>query len=107
MTNYVMPLVVGFIAGLVDIMPMIRLKLDRRSISSAFAFHLIMPVIVFNSTIILPWWFKGGLIYLICCVPILFLVGKDDRKSLPIIALTSTVIGTVVGFIFHFNFNWQ
>lgn len=102
MKDYPVPLVVGIIAGFIDILPMVKQRLDKYSIRSAFAFHVIMPFIVFNLAIAVPWWIKGGLAYLVCCIPILFLAAKDDMKSTPIIAITSAVIGTAVGAVAHF-----
>lgn len=100
--DYLVPLVVGLIAGTIDILPMLKQRLDKYSIRSAFAFHVIMPFLVFNLGIAIPWWIRGGLVYLVCSIPILFLAAKDDMKSTPIIAITSVVIGTVVGAAAHF-----
>lgn len=102
MKNYIIPLLMGIGAGIIDVIPMVKQKLDRYSINSAFAFHLIMPLIIFNLKIGIPWQIKGGLVYLICSIPILLLVAKDDKKTVPIIAGSSAIIGTFVGVVLHF-----
>ncbi len=107
MKNYLIPLLIGTTAGIIDILPMIKQKLDKYSIRSAFAYHLIMPLIVFHLETAIPWWIKGGLVYLVCSVPILLLVANDDKKSIPIIAVTSVIIGTIVGLVFRFWVSWQ
>jgi len=101
MRSYLLPLLIGVVAGVIDILPMIKQKLDKYSISSAFVYHLIMPLIVYHLSIPIVWWLKGGLVYLISSIPILLLVAKDDKKSVPIIAATSVIIGTIVGIVLH------
>lgn len=101
MKSYLIPLLIGIVAGTIDILPMMIQQLDKYSIRSAFVFHLIMPLIIYHLGIAIPWWIKGGLVYLVCSIPILLLVSKDDKKSVPIIAVTSTVIGTIVGVVLH------
>lgn len=102
MKNYIIPVLIGIVVGIIDVLPMIKQKLDKHSIRSAFAYHLIMPLLLFHLNIAIPWWLTGGLVYLVCSVPILLLVSKDEKKSVPIIAVTSVIIGTIVGVIFHF-----
>lgn len=106
MENYLIPLLIGLIAGAIDVLPMIKQKLGKHSICSAFAYHVIMPFIIFHLTIGITWWIRGGLVYLVCSIPILLLVSKDDKKSIPVIAATSVIIGTIVGVIFHFLIGW-
>ena len=38
---------IGLLAGLIDVLPMIKKKLDKFDCSSAFIFHFIMPTILY------------------------------------------------------------
>lgn len=96
MKEYVLPLLIGIIFGAIDVLPMMKNKLDRYSIGSAFAYHVIMPLIVYHLAINIPWWIKGSIIYLVCASPVMILISKEDKKSVPIVAVTSVIIGFFV-----------
>lgn len=102
MKEYLIPLLIGIIFGVIDILPMVKYQLDNYSIISAFIFHIIMPIIVFNLNIGLPWWIKGGIIYLVCAAPTVILIAKEDKKSVSIVSGTSFIIGTIVSSLSHF-----
>ena len=94
----------GIIAGIVDVLPMIKQKIDKYSCCSAFLFHLIMPIILYY-LYIFPNVSKallGGPVYLICALPIVALTAKFDKKSVPIILISSFIIGTICGFIMNY-----
>lgn len=92
---------IGLAAGGLDIAPMIKMKLDRHSIVSAFVFHFIAPFVLYWLKAPLPFWL-GGVVYLVLALPTIILVARDDKKSAPIMAITSLVMGTVVGLVLHF-----
>lgn len=102
MSAFVCPLLVGIGFGVIDVIPMIKNKLSAYSVASAFVFHLIMPVILANLNLTLWWWLKGGIVYLICALPLVLLIAKDEKKSVPIVLGSSFVIGSLVGIILHF-----
>ena len=102
MRELIWPLLIGIGFGVIDVIPMIKKKLSRYSVASAFAFHVIMPVILVHLSLVLWWWIKGGIVYLICALPLVLLIAKDEKKSVPIVLGSSFVIGTVAGIILHF-----
>jgi hypothetical protein len=61
-----------------------------------------MPVIVANLSIAIWWWLKGGIVYLVCALPLVLLIAKDEKKSVPIVLVSSLVIGTIIGVILHY-----
>ena len=93
---------IGVVLGIVDVLPMIKKRLDKFSIISAFVFHLIMPWVVYDSTISIHSIVKGGVLYFVLSLPIVILVLRDDKKAVPIILCTSTVLGLVCGTIIHY-----
>lgn len=101
MREFLLPLLIGVGFGIVDVIPMIKNKLNRLSVASAFVFHVIMPVILANLNTALWWWIKGGIIYLVCALPLVLLIAKDEKKSVPVVLASSFVIGSIVGVILH------
>lgn len=94
---------IGVIVGSVDILPMIKMKLDKFSIISAFIFYFTLPFIIFNIDLFgLVWWLKGGLIGFALALPTIIMVAKDDKKSVPPMLIMSAVLGTVISAINHF-----
>lgn len=100
MKEFLLTLLIGILAGVVDIVPMIRMKLDKYSILSAFVHYLIAPFIIFNTNLFgMPWWFKGGVITLLLAIPVIILVAKDDKKSIVPMTITSIVLGTLISVV--------
>jgi hypothetical protein len=94
---------IGLIAGTIDILPMVKMKLDKYSISSAFLFYFLMPFIIFNTELFgLAWWLKGAVIALALAIPIIIIVAKEDKKSIPPMVVMSVVLGTLIGVAGHY-----
>ena len=103
MDKLLLSVIIGFVAGIVDIIPMIAQKLPRYSIVSAFIYYFFISIVIVNIDLpYIPWWMEGGLISFALMIPMLIHVGHTDKKPLPIIALNSIVIGTLVGIAAHF-----
>ena len=98
MKGILLTVLIGCIAGIIDILPMIKMKLDMYAISSAFIFYFIMPFIIFNSELFgIAWWLKGGIITLALSVPTIIIISKADKKSILPISIMAVVLGTVIG----------
>lgn len=94
---------IGIIIGAIDVLPMIKMKLDKYSIVSAFVFYFTLPFIIMNTDLYgLLWWIKGGLIGFMLALPVIIMVAKDDKNSLPPMLIMSTVLGIVVSAIDYF-----
>lgn len=103
MKTILLTLLVGIAAGTIDILPMIKMKLDRFSILSAFVFYLIAPFIVYNTQLFgLPWWAKGSVVTLMLALPVIILVAKEGPKSAAPMALMSIALGFAIGAAGHF-----
>ncbi len=97
MKELLLTLLIGVIAGVIDVLPMIKMKLDKYSISSAFVHYLIAPFIIFNTDLFgMIWWLKGGVITLLLAIPVIILVAKDDKKSAVPIVVMSVFLGTLM-----------
>ena len=98
MKEFLLTLLTGVVFGVVDVLPMIKMKLDRSAILSAFVFYLVVPFIVYNTNLFgMPWWLKGGVITLLLVLPVVILVAKEGLgATVPIIGM-SIVLGTLIG----------
>ncbi|WP_321002317.1 hypothetical protein [Eisenbergiella porci] len=103
MKTFLLTCLVGMIAGAIDILPMIKMKLDRHSIASAFVFYFILPFVILDIDLFgLAWWLKGGVTGLAMALPIIILVAKEDKKSAPPMLIMSAVLGTLISVAGHF-----
>ena len=103
MKTFLLTLLVGVIFGTIDILPMLKMKLDKFSIVSAFVFYLIVPFIVYNTNLFgMPWWLNGSVITLLLALPIMIMVAKDGMKAVAPIATMSIVLGTLIGVVGRF-----
>jgi hypothetical protein len=96
-------ILIGIVAGVVDIIPMIIKKLDKRATFSAFLQYLFLGIIIVN--IDLPriiWWLQGALISMAFSLPIVLIVSINDKKSVPIIIINATILGSLIGIAGHF-----
>ena len=89
---------IGIIAGIIDILPMLKIKLDKHAIWSAFIFYLITPFFIFNLKPLGElWWLSGAFISLILALPIIIIVAKTEKKSISPMAITAVILGTLIG----------
>lgn len=103
MTDILLLALVGILAGTLDILPMVKNKLDKCSIISAFVFYLILPFIIFSINLFhIIWWLQGGIVAFILALPIIILVAKEDKKAAIPMAIMSIILGTLIGIAVYF-----
>lgn len=103
MKEILLTLLIGIVAGTLDILPMIKMKLNKYSTVSAFAHYLISPLVIFNTEFFgIAWWLKGGILNLLLAIPVIILAAKDDKKSVMPMIAASVVLGTAIGIVGHF-----
>lgn len=103
MKTLLVTLLIGIISGTIDVLPMIKMKLDKYSIISAFVHYLIAAFIIFNTDLFgMPWWLKGGVITLLLAIPVIIIVAGNDKKSVVPMVVMSIVLGTIMGIAGHF-----
>jgi hypothetical protein len=103
MKTILLAVLIGIIAGVIDILPMVKMKLDKYAIFSAFTFYFIMPFIIFDTELFgIVWWLKGGVIALALAIPVIIIASKEDKKSIPPMVVMSIVLGTLIGVAGHF-----
>ncbi len=93
MNHILMALIIGIVAGLLDVIPMIMMKLNKNAILSAFmhwvVLGLIIPFVEWN----IDPWLKGLIIGELSAIPVMISVYSDDKKSMIPIILMSAILG--------------
>lgn len=101
--NFLLTLLIGIIAGVIDVLPMIKMKVDKYSCISAFVYYVIVPFVIFgNNWFGNLWWLKGGVVALLMAIPVIILVAKEDKKSPVAMTIMSIVLGSIIGVLGHF-----
>ena len=103
MDTLLLSVIIGIVAGTVDIIPMIIQKLDKRATVSAFLQYFFVSIIIVN--INLPhvvWWLQGGLISVALALPVVCIVSTQDKKAVPIILTMAAVLGTLIGVVGYY-----
>lgn len=93
MNNFLIALVIGIVAGTIDVIPMLVQRLDKFANISAFTHWLVLGLIIpFVSWNIDPW-LKGLIIGELSAIPVIFMVWKNDKKAFVPILLMSALLG--------------
>ncbi len=99
MKKFLLSLLIGGAAGVIDCIPMLLQKMDVLSLASAFAQWLVLGVVINYTVCPLRGWLKGALFALAAAVPVMLLVAETDPLSLIPMAVTGFVLGAVVGLV--------
>ena len=103
MDTLLLSVCIGIVAGITAAAPMAVQKLDKRAAISGFLQYLFVSIIIVN--IDLPhivWWLEGGLISFALALPVVTVISKTDKKSVPIILAMSVILGTLIGIAGHY-----
>lgn len=96
MKNLLIALVIGTVAGLIDIIPMVKQKINKFSIASIFVqWVLIGLVIPFISWDIQPW-LKGIVIAELGMLPFMIQAYFRNQKAVPTIAIFAAISGIAI-----------
>ncbi len=97
MNKIFIALIIGVVAGIIDVIPMIVQKMDKYANLSAFFHWVVLGLIIpFVSWDIAPW-LKGLIIAEMTAIPILLMVIPTDKKALIPISIMSAILGIGVG----------
>jgi len=97
MNGLLKALMIGIIAGLLDVVPMIIQKLDKTSCWSAFIHYFILGLIIpFINWDIQPW-LRGSIVALLTAIPVMIIVYPKDPKALIPMVLFAWVLGAGIG----------
>jgi hypothetical protein len=97
MNGIVVSLLIGVIAGVVDVVPMLLQKLDKLAIVSAFIHWIVLGLIIPHIDLGIAPWLTGMVVAVLTAVPIMVIVYPEDPKAIIPMLVASIVIGTLVG----------
>ena len=55
MMEILLTCIIGIVVGAIDVLPMIKMRLDKYSIISAYVFYFILPFVIFNIDLYGEW----------------------------------------------------
>jgi len=93
MNDILIALIIGIIAGIIDVIPMLIQKLDKFANLSAFTHWVILGLIIpFVDWNIEPW-IKGLILGELSAIPIMIIVYPKDKKALIPMIIFSAILG--------------
>ena len=97
MNDILIAVIIGLVAGLIDVTPMIIMKLEKVANISAFVHYFVLGLIIpFVNWGIDPW-LKGIIISFLSALPVMIIVYPKDKKAIiPMIAF-SLILGAGIG----------
>jgi hypothetical protein len=98
MKNYFISLAIGLIAGIMDITPMIIKKMDKLFIISAFFVWIVLGLFIPKINFVSISFLNGIIVSILFVLPVAFLIYKLDPSGLPIVIVTTIILGCAVGF---------
>jgi hypothetical protein len=98
MKGFLLSLLIGLIAAVIDIAPMVIRKMDKFFIASAFFVWIILGIFIPKINFVSNSSLNGIVVAVLFILPMSFLIYKLDRKGLPIVIITTIILGCGVGF---------
>ena len=91
-------IIVGIIFGIVDIIPMILMKMTWDTLVSAFLMCIIGGFLISTSNLKLNNTLKGTLIFFLIALPMMILVVAGSPQELIPMLVTNLIIGSLMGY---------
>ena len=99
MKKTILGIMLGFIAGIIDIIPMILQKITWDANLSALSLWIISGYLISITNLKLPSYFKGILISFLILIPNLFIIDYKEPTSLIPIIIMTLILGSLLGFL--------
>ena len=100
MNKIIISLIIGVIAGIIDIIPGIIRKVDIRITLTGFTFWVVTSFIIAHIPFPIAGWLKGLIISALLAIPGTILFSIVDLKSVVPMIIITLVLGIIVG---HLN----
>jgi hypothetical protein len=96
--NILIGLLLGLIAGILDVIPMLIQGLTWDANLSAFFLWVVSGFMLATSNLKLPPVLKGIVIAFLCLLPSVFIIGWFEPLSLVPIGVMTLLLGALLGF---------
>lgn len=97
MNNFLIAVLIGIAAGLIDVIPMIIMKLEKAANISAFTHYFILGLIIPFVDWGMSGWITGIIISFLSSLPFMIIVYPSDKKSIIPMFIFSIVLGAGIG----------
>jgi hypothetical protein len=98
--NIVIGLLLGAVAGVLDVIPMMLQRLTWDANLSAFFLWIVSGFLLATSNLRLHPVLKGIVIPFICLLPNVFIIGWNEPLSLVPICVMTLILGALLGFAY-------
>jgi hypothetical protein len=98
MTKTKLGIIVGTIAGIIDVIPMVLQKLTWDANLSAFSLWVVSGFFIANTNIKIKGVVKGLIISLLVLLPSAILIGWKEPISLIPICIMTFILGSALGY---------
>lgn len=97
MNDILIAVIIGLVAGLIDVTPMIIMKLEKVANISAFVHYFVLGLIIpFVNWDIDPW-LKGIIISFLSALPVMIIVYPKVKKAIIPMIVFSLILGAGIG----------
>jgi hypothetical protein len=97
MNDFLIAIIIGLVAGLIDVTPMIIMKLEKTANISAFVHYFVLGLIIpFVGWDLAPW-LKGIIISLLSALPVMIIVYPKDKKAIIPMIVFALILGAGIG----------
>jgi len=97
----ILGIILGFIAGIIDVIPMIAQGLTWDANLSAFSMWVVIGFFIASVDMKVNAILKGIIIALLVLLPLTFIIGWYEPLSLIPIFIMTIVLGGLLGFVFN------
>ncbi len=97
MDNILIAALIGLTAGLIDVIPMIIMKLERTANISAFTHYFVLGLIIPFVHWDLKPWITGMIISFLFALPVMIIVYPKDKKAIYPMILFAIILGAGIG----------
>lgn len=97
MNDFLISVLIGIVAGFIDVIPMIIMKLDKIANISAFTHYFVLGLIIPFVDWGLNQWISGMIISFLSALPVMIIVYPKDKKSLIPMTVFSIILGAGIG----------
>jgi hypothetical protein len=97
MNDFLIAVLIGIAAGLIDVIPMIIMKLDKVANISAFTHYFVLGLIIPFVNWGLSPWISGVIISFLSALPFMIIVYPNDKKALIPMTVFSIALGAGIG----------
>jgi hypothetical protein len=98
MNSLLISLIIGLIAAILDIIPMVIKKLKMIAIISAFSAWTILGIFIPRIELLSISWLNGIVVALLFNFPTMCLIYENEKRGVIPVIITTIVLGCGVGF---------